>query len=92
MALEFGVDMLATGMRIRAPRGKTGRLAASIRTTKVKNDHARHRLTARAYTASPYALYVEYPTRHNRAQPFVRPTQQIDGPLAVLAMEQILLD
>jgi HK97 gp10 family phage protein len=89
-ALEFGADMLVAGMRIRAPRGKTGRLARSIRRTKVKNDHRRHRLTIRAIVASPYAVYQEFGTRHNRAHPFVRPTQQIDGPLAVQAMILIL--
>lgn len=88
-ALEFGQDMLAAGLTIRAPR-RTGRLARSVRKTKVKNDHARHRLYCRVYLAAPYAKYVEYPTSHNRAQPFVRPTQAIDGPLAVRAMVQIL--
>lgn len=88
-ALEFGADILVAGMKIRAPR-RTGRLANSARKTKVKNDHKRHRLTIRAVVTAPYALYVEYPTKHNRAQPFVRPTQAIDGPIAVRAMEQIL--
>lgn len=82
--------MLVAGMKIRAPRGKTHRLMKSIRRTKVKNDHARHRLYGRAYVAVPYALYQEYATKHNRAHPFVRPTQEIDGPLAVKAMEGIL--
>lgn len=92
VALEFGLDMLAGGMRIRAPRGKTGRLARSIRVTKIQNDHKRHRLYGRAYVAKPYGLYVEYGTVHMKAQPFVRPTQVIDGPLAVRAMMQILKD
>jgi HK97 gp10 family phage protein len=96
VALEFGLEMLASGMRIRAPRRKTRRpkgqvpMAHSIRVTKIQNDHARHRLYGRAYVAKPYALYVEHGTVHMRAQPFVRPTQQIDGPLAVRAMQQIL--
>lgn len=89
-AIEFGQDILAAGLTIRAPRGATGRLARSIRKTKVRNDHQRHRLTARVYVASPYALYVEYGTVHNRAQPFVRPTQAIDGPVAVQAMIELL--
>jgi HK97 gp10 family phage protein len=88
-ALEFGADMLVAGMRIRAPR-RTGRLVRAIRRTKVKNDHVKHRLTIRAYVASPYAIFQEFGTKHNRAQPFVRPTQAIDGPHAVKAMIHIL--
>jgi hypothetical protein len=90
VALEFGLDMLAFGIRHRAPRGKTGRLAHSVRVTKVQNDHARHRLYGRAYVAKPYGIYQEYGTVRHKAQPFVRPTQMIDGPLAVRAMAQIL--
>jgi len=90
VALEFGADMLVAGMKIRAPRGKTGRLVMSIRKTKVYNDHVKHRLRIRAYVGSNYALYQEYGTVHNKAHPFVRPTQAIDGPLAVRAMAQIL--
>lgn len=90
VALDFGLDMLVAGMKIRAPRGKTGRLARSIRKTKVKNDHQRHRLYGRAYVGVPYAVYVEYPTKRTHAQPFVRTTQQVDGPAAVRAMEAIL--
>jgi hypothetical protein len=82
--------MLVAGMKIRAPRGKTHRLLKSIRKTKVKNDHQRDRLYGRAYVGVPYALYVEYGTVRSRAHPFVRPTQQIDGPLAVRAMVNIL--
>jgi HK97 gp10 family phage protein len=88
-ALEFGQDILAAGIMIRAPR-RTGRLARSVRKTKVKNDHARHRLTASVIVTAPYARFVEYPTRRTQAQPFVRPTSTIDGPLAVRAMTQIL--
>jgi hypothetical protein len=89
-ALEFGLDILVAGMKNRAPRGKTGRLARSIKRTKIINDHKRHRLYGRAVVTAPYALYVEYPTSHNRAQPFVRPTQMIDGPAAVAAVASIL--
>jgi HK97 gp10 family phage protein len=97
VALEFGLDILAFGMRARAPRRKTRRrkgevpMYQSIRVTKIQNDHKRHRLYGRAYVAKNYAKFVEYGTVHMRAQPFVRPTQQIDGPLAVRAMQQILL-
>jgi HK97 gp10 family phage protein len=88
-AIEFGQNILAAGLAIRAPR-RTGKLVRSIRKTKVKNDNARHRLVGRVIVTSPYALYVEYRTRRTRAQPFVRPTAEIDGPLAVRAMIQIL--
>lgn len=89
-ALEFGLDMLAAGMRIRARRGKTLRLVRSIKVTKVKNDHRRHRLYGRAIVTARHALYIEYGTIHNRAFPFVRPTQKIDGPLAVRAVASLL--
>ena len=89
VALEFGADMLVAGMKIRAPR-HSGRLVKSIRKTKVKNDHANHRLTIRAIVTARHALFQEYGTRHNKPHSFVRPTQQIDGPMAVRAMEGIL--
>lgn len=90
VALEFGLDMLVAGLKNRAPVGDTGRLKRSIRRTRVKNDHVRHRLYGRAYVGSPYALYQEYGTVHNRARPFVRPTKAQDGPLAVRAVANIL--
>jgi HK97 gp10 family phage protein len=90
VAIEFGQDMLAAGMKIRAPRGRTGRLVRSVRKTRVVNDHKRHRLVGRVIVTAPYAIYQEYGTIHHGAQPFVRPTQEIDGPLAVRAMMQIL--
>ena len=90
VALEFGADMLVAGMKIRAPR-RSGRLVKSIKRTKVQNDHARHRLTIKAYVGSRYAKFQEYGTVHHKAHPFVRPTQMIDGPLAVQAMQGILL-
>jgi HK97 gp10 family phage protein len=89
VALEFGADILVAGMKIRAPR-RTGRLARKIRRTGVYNDHKKHRLVIRAISPVRYSLFVEYGTVRSRARPFVRPTQQIDGPIAVMAMRAIL--
>jgi hypothetical protein len=91
VALNFGLDILVAGMAIRAPRGRTLRLLGSIGKTKVKNDHARHRLYGRAYVGVRYAIFVNYGTRRTRPQPFVTDTQRIDGPHAVSAMRAILL-
>ena len=88
-AIEFGQDIIAAGIRNRAPR-RTGRLAKSVRKLKVKNDHARSRLVGQVIVAAPYARFVEYPTKRTKAQPFVRPTSRTDGPLAVAAMVNIL--
>lgn len=88
-AIEFGLDMLVAGMKNRAPI-KTGRLRRSIRKTKVKNDHARHRLVGRAYVGMPYGFFQEYGTKRHVAQRFVRPTHAHEGPLAVRAMANIL--
>ena len=89
VALELGQSILAAGIAIRAPR-RTGKLARSVRKTKVKNDHAKHRLTAQVIVAARYSVFVEYGTKRTKAQPFVRPTQLIDGPVAVQAMIEIL--
>jgi hypothetical protein len=90
-AIEFGQDILQAGMRNRAPQ-RTGRLKRSIHKTKVKNDHKRHRIFGRVIVTDRRlkALSLEYGSRHNRAFPFVRPTQFQDGPLAVRAMINIL--
>lgn len=89
-ALQFGQSMIEAGLKMRAPIGPTGKLHKTIRKSKVKNDHARHRLVAYVIVTRPYAKYVEYGTKRSRAHPFVRPTQAIDGPLAVMAMQRIL--
>lgn len=89
-AIEYGQGIIMAGMVNRAPRGKTLRLVKSIRKTKVKNDHARHRLVGRVIVTAPYALYQEHGTKYHGAHPFVRPTSRIDGPLATRAMINIL--
>jgi len=89
MALEIGAEILVGGMQARAPR-RSGRLIKTIRKTKVFNDHRRHRLTIRAIVTSPYALYQEYGSSRNPPHPFVRPTQRIDGPIAVHIVGELL--
>lgn len=91
VAIEFGQDILMHGMQSRAPR-RTLKLVNSIRKTKVKNDQKKHRLVGRVIVTDKRAkvISLEYGSRHNRAFPFVRPTQAIDGPVAVQAMVEIL--
>ena len=57
---------VAAGARRRAPV-RTGKLRSSISTTRVAFGHHEVRVGAR------YGAYVEYGTRHQPAQPFLRP-------------------
>lgn len=90
MAIEIGQEILMAGLVSRAPRGATHKLVKSIRKTKVFNDHKKHRLVGRVIVTAPYAVYQEYGTKYMKPHPFVRPTQAIDGPIAVHVMGELL--
>jgi HK97 gp10 family phage protein len=78
---KAAMDMEA-GMKRRAPID-TGFLRNSIQARKVGPAHWRVTVTAE------YGIYLEYGTRHNRAQPFFFPTVAEVTPAFMAAMRRI---
>lgn len=78
---KAAMDMEA-GMKVRAPVD-TGFLMNSIQARKVGPAHWR------VTVGAEYGLYLEYGTRHNRAQPFFFPTIAEVSPAFLAAMRRI---
>ena len=69
-ALAEAAQVLAGEIESRAPR-RTGRLARSIRPTKVRK--AGLRISASVEVVAPYVAAEEFGTEHQAADPFIRP-------------------
>lgn len=78
---KAALDMEA-GMKTRTPVD-TGFLRSSIQARQVGRAHWR------VTVGAEYGVYVEYGTRHNRAQPFFFPTIAEVGPVFMSAMRRI---
>ena len=85
--LKAGGRVLAKGMKARAPR-KTGALAASpVVTSSRKSTKGKgHAVVAFRQPVSRRVHLTEFGTEHSRAEPFIRPTLDQDGPQAVKAI------
>lgn len=79
-----GLAVLRAGMIARAPRGETGDLAGSIDV--IAPRAARNFVGGAVVVSSDHAVAVEFGTTHEAAQPFVRPTRDLDGARAIQAV------
>lgn len=92
LGLKAGGRVLAKGMKQRAPRGKTGKLAASPMVSsaaKVTQDRGQASVGFRKPTSRRVHL-TEFGTEHSMAQPFIRPTIEQDGPAAIKAIGEFI--
>lgn len=86
--LRAGGRVLAKGMKARAPKGTTGKLAASPTVSsaaKVTRDRGLVAVGFKKPTSRRVHL-TEFGTEHSAANPFIRPTLEQDGPAAVKAI------
>ena len=88
-AVPDGLAILEDGVRLRCPVGVTHQLSDSIHTTPPRA--TRTGVTGGVVVGTDHALPVEYGTHDRPAEPFVRPTSDIDGPRAVRATRATFL-
>lgn len=90
-ALKAGGRVLVKGMKQRAPK-KTGRLAASP-TVSSAAKATKNQANAVVGFKKPVSRRVhltEYGTERSRAEPFIRPTIEQDGPAAIKQIGELL--
>ena len=87
-ATQIGQRVLCDGLRRRCPVGKTHDLINSIQETEVIQ--SKSGAYGEVQVTSLHAPAVEFGTMYMHAEPFIRPTERIDGPRAVKKMEDYL--
>ena len=87
-AVRAGLAVLEAGVKRRCPVGATHELENSIHIVGPKADA--QGVHGAVVVSSDHALAVEYGTHKEAAQPFVRPTLDIDGPRALAVMNEML--
>jgi HK97 gp10 family phage protein len=87
-AVRAGLAVLEAGCKRRCPVGVTHELVDSIHTVAPKVTGKG--VSGAVVVSSGHALAVEYGTSREAAQPFVRPTKDLDGPRAIQVMKEEL--